>query len=83
MNDTWHGIMMFTAARTAAVLIGLFAFSVHLAHAESTTQRDAPTTRFYDSRGNVTGSASTYGNTTRFYDSRSRSLGTATHNNGR
>jgi YD repeat-containing protein len=52
-------------------------------HAASTTQRDAPTTRFYDSRGNLTGSASTYGNQTRFYDSRGRSLGTATHNHGR
>ena len=48
------------------------------AHAGSTTQRDAPTTRFYNSRGNSTGSASTYGNTTRFYDSRGNSVGTAT-----
>jgi YD repeat-containing protein len=46
--------------------------------AESTAQRDAPTTRFYDSRGNATGSASTYGNQTRFYDSRGNSVGTTT-----
>jgi YD repeat-containing protein len=54
------------------------------AHAGSTTQRDAPTTRFCDSRGNVTGSASTYGNnTTRFYDARGNAIGTATTNSGR
>jgi YD repeat-containing protein len=41
-------------------------------------QRDAPTTRFYDSRGNVAGSASTYGNTTRFYDARGNSIGSST-----
>ena len=45
--------------------------------AESTTQRDAPTTRFYDSRGNPTGSASTYGNQTKFYDARGNHVGTA------
>jgi hypothetical protein len=37
------------------------------AFAASTVQRDAPTTRFYDARGNVTGSASIYGNVTKFY----------------
>lgn len=58
-------------------------FASHMAKAESTAQRDAPTTRFYDSRGNVTGSASTYGNTTRFYDAQGRSVGTATHRSGR
>ena len=47
------------------------------AMAQSTTQRDAPTTRFYDSRGNVTGSASTYGNQTKFYDARGNHVGTA------
>lgn len=52
---------------------------VNLAHgAELTTQRDAPTTRFYDSRGNATGSDTTYGNQTRFYDARGNSVGTAT-----
>jgi hypothetical protein len=53
------------------------------AHAGSTAQRDAPTTRFYDSRGSSVGSATTYGNTTRFYDSRGNSVGTATTNGGR
>jgi hypothetical protein len=43
--------------------------------AASTVQRDAPTTRFYDARGNVTGSASTYGNVTKFYAPR-RLVGT-------
>ena len=37
------------------------------AFAASTVQRDAPIVRFYDARGNVTGSASTYGNITKFY----------------
>lgn len=70
------------------VLVGLLAFlwlisNVNVAHAESTTQRDAPTTNFYDARGNKTGSASTYGNTTNFYDSRGNKVGTATNNGGR
>ena len=51
--------------------------------AGSTAQRDAPTVRFYDSRGNATGTASTYGNTTRFYDARGNSIGSATHNGDR
>ena len=53
------------------------------AHAQSTTQRDAPTTRFYTPNGSSAGSATTYGNTTRFYDSRGNSVGTATTNGGR
>ena len=32
-----------------------------------TIRKYAPTVRFYDARGNVTGSASTYGNITKFY----------------
>jgi hypothetical protein len=59
-----------------SILIG-----VTIAYAEplhSTIQRDAPTTRFYDSRGHSLGSASTYGNTTRFYDARGNHIGTAT-----
>jgi hypothetical protein len=36
------------------------------AAAGSTVQRAAPTTRFYDARGNPTGTASTYGNQTKF-----------------
>src|SRR5262245_22504726 len=55
-----------------------------LAHADplsrSTMQRDAPTVRFYDSRGNVTGSASTYGNTTKFYAPDGKLVGSATNN---
>ena len=51
--------------------------------AESTVQRDAPTTRFYDSRGNLTGSATTYGNQTNYYAPSGQHTGTATHNSGR
>jgi YD repeat-containing protein len=67
------------------LLISLAGVSVAPASAQhaSTAQRDAPTTRFYDSRGNVTGSASTYGNQTRFYDARGNSVGTATNNGGK
>jgi hypothetical protein len=53
------------------------------AFAGSTVQRDAPTTRFYDSRGNSTGSASTYGNTTKFYDARGNLTGSASMTGGR
>ena len=53
------------------------------AMAESTTQRDAPTTRFYDSRGNVTGSATTYGNQTKFYASDGKVIGSTTRSNKR
>ena len=45
----------------------LMMLTVAPAFAASTVQRDAPTVRFYDARGNVTGSASTYGNITKFY----------------
>jgi hypothetical protein len=45
--------------------------------AESTMQRDAPTTRFYDSRGNSIGSASTYGNRTDYYDARGNHTGSS------
>jgi hypothetical protein len=77
---------------TATIVVGVFVAVfgglavlgyVSAAHAAGTTQRDAPTTRFYDSRGNVTGSASTYGNQTRFYDARGNHTGTAIHHNGR
>jgi hypothetical protein len=63
--------------------IGVLLFAIHFAKAESTTQRDAPTVRFYDGRGNATGSASSYGNQTRFYDARGNSVGTATHRGGK
>jgi len=52
--------------------------SVAPAFAASTVQRDAPTTRFYDARGNVTGSTSTYGTTSKLYGADGRLLGTAT-----
>jgi YD repeat-containing protein len=58
-----------------AALVG-----IAVAYAGSTAQRDAPTTRFYDSRGNLTGSASTYGNTTKFYAPDGRLVGSATRN---
>ena len=48
------------------------------AHAGSTVQRDAPTTRFYDSRGSSVGSATTYGNTTTFYGANGSVIGHAT-----
>jgi hypothetical protein len=49
----------------------------------STVQRDAPTTRFYDSRGNLTGAATTYGNQTKFYAPNGQHTGTATHSSAR
>jgi hypothetical protein len=42
-------------------------------------QRDQPTTRFYDSRGNSTGTASTNSSgTTTFYDARGNVVGRST-----
>jgi hypothetical protein len=66
----------------AAIVSPAFAQATDCFGPRSTTQRDAPTTRLYDSRGNATGTASTYGNQTRSYDSRGHSLGTAIRNNG-
>jgi hypothetical protein len=72
----------------------LFAWASH-AHAEwgtepdpnerlliqhSTTQRDAPTTRFYTPDGKSAGSATTYGNTTTFYGPDGRVTDRATRN---
>ena len=48
------------------------------AHAGSTTQHDAPTTRFYTPDGKSAGTASTYGNTTTFYGADGRVTGRAT-----
>jgi hypothetical protein len=48
------------------------------AHAQSTTQRDAPTTRFYTPDGKSAGTASTYGNTTKFYAPDGKLIGSAT-----
>jgi hypothetical protein len=40
---------------------------------------DFPTVKFYDARGNKTGSATTYsGGVTKFFDERGRLVGTAT-----
>jgi hypothetical protein len=44
-----------------------------------TTQRDAPTTRFYTPGGKSAGSAATYGNTTIFHALDGRLVGNATH----
>ncbi|HEY2242607.1 MAG TPA: hypothetical protein VGH47_00100 [Xanthobacteraceae bacterium] len=49
----------------------------------STTQHDAPTTRYYTSDGRPAGSASTYGNTTKFYAPDGRLVGSATTNSER
>jgi hypothetical protein len=67
---------MTSKPRTAALLLALST----PVFAGSTVQRDAPTVTFRDSRGNSTGSASTYGNMTRFYDSRGNAVGSATTN---
>jgi hypothetical protein len=48
--------------------------------ADSTAQRDAPTTRFYTPDGKSAGSATTYGNTTKFYAPDGRLLGSVTGN---
>lgn len=42
------------------------------------TQHDAPTTMFYDARGNSTGTASRYGNTVKFYAPNGSLLGSST-----
>jgi hypothetical protein len=67
-----------------AVLIGsgilaaalIMALAPVPAHAQSTTQRDAPTTRFYDARGNSVGTATRDSQgTTVFRDSRGNTIG--------
>ena len=64
-------------ALIAIVIIGGFLFAfVHSSRAESTVQRDAPTTRFYDSRGKSTGSASQYGDQIKLYDDKGKLVGT-------
>jgi hypothetical protein len=64
LDDRFSMVALGLYCVIAAIIILISTVS---SHAGSTVQRDAPTTRFYDSRGNVTGSASTYGNTTRFF----------------
>jgi hypothetical protein len=46
--------------------------------AGSTTQRDAPTTRFYTPDGKSAGTASTSGNTAKFYAPDGKLVGSAT-----
>jgi hypothetical protein len=75
--QAWAAIGIIIATIGIPILVALL---TSLAHAGSTVQRDAPTTRFYDSRGHVTGSASTYGNTTRFYAPDGKPIGSATTN---
>jgi hypothetical protein len=74
-NNAMYGI--------SPAIIATLAVLAAPAMAESTVQRDAPTTRFYDSRGNLTGSATTYGNQTNFYAPNGTHTGTATQKGGR
>ena len=67
----------------AAMLITVLAAVVSPAHAGSTVQRDAPTTRFYTPDGKSAGTASTYGNTTKFYGPDGKLTGSATRNRTR
>jgi hypothetical protein len=66
------------------ILIAIAVACAWPAHAQtqsgSTTQRDAPTVRYYTSDGRPAGSASTYGNTTKFYAPDGRLVGSATNN---
>jgi preprotein translocase subunit SecG len=62
----------------ASILVVAYAYG-----AESTTQRDAPTTRFYTPDGKSAGTASTHGNTTKFYAPDGKLVGSATNNRGR
>jgi hypothetical protein len=50
------------------------------AGADSTTQRDAPTARFYTPDGKSAGTATTYGDSTKFYAPDGRLLGSTTRN---
>ena len=63
-------------------VLALIAWALH-AYAGSTTQRDAPTTRFYTPDGKSAGTASTHGNTTKFYAPDGKLVGSATNNRGR
>ena len=80
------------AAVTTVTTVALVVFTIILimiiasgtrASAGSTTQRDAPTTRFYTPDGKSAGTASTYGNTTKFYAPDGKLVGSATNNRGR
>jgi hypothetical protein len=65
------------------IAIALIAALATPALAGSTTQRDAPTTRFYTPDGRSAGSATTYGNTATFYGADGRVTGHATRDNRR
>ena len=80
LDDPPSMIMLALYCAIAAVILLLSAVNSRGEPASrSTTQRDQPTTVFRDSRGNVTGRASTDSQgTTRFYDARGNSIGTAT-----
>jgi hypothetical protein len=64
------------------VALGAVAWTTGANAAESTTQRDAPTVRFYTPDGKAAGTALTYGNTTRFYTPAGLPSGTARTTNG-
>jgi hypothetical protein len=72
--------MTYAITGLIAALI-VFACMISDASAQSTTQRDAPTTRFYTPDGKSAGTASTYGNTTKFYAPDGKLTGSATRNN--
>ena len=63
--------------RRLILAIALIAASTP-ALAGSTTQRDAPTTRFSTPDGKSAGTASTYGNTTKFYAPDGKLVGSVT-----
>jgi hypothetical protein len=68
----------------AAVILGFALISSGAIAAESTMQRDQPTTVFRDSRGSITGRASTDSQgTIKFYDARGNVTGSASSSGGR
>ena len=83
LKTFWVPLVIGIAVGVIGIATGM-ALSVTAAHcAESTMQRDAPTTRFYTPDGKSAGTASTYGNTTKFYAPNGSLVGSATHNSGR
>ena len=77
MNTKGLGFAVTFAGVVVAIMACLLILgAVSARSAESTVQRDAPTTRFYDSRGNSTGSASRYGDQIKLYDQRGNLVGT-------
>jgi hypothetical protein len=74
-------LMTFWVSLVIGIGIALSTVAAHCA--ESTMQRDAPTTRLYNPNGSSAGTASTYGNTTKFYAPDGRLVGSATRNGRR